>query len=51
VVHRHAAGFGAAELGEHDPDADIVDEGRVELGVGGESGFEDCVEELFGVGG
>ena len=49
VVHGHAARLGAAELREHDADADILDERRVEVWVGGERGAEDRGEELLGV--
>lgn len=46
----HAAGFGAAEFLEDAADADIVDQGRVEVRVCSEGGAKNVCEEFFGVG-
>ena len=46
----HAAGFAAAELGEDGADLHVVDEGRVEVGDGGEGGAEDVREQFVVVG-
>ena len=48
---RCSSGFHAAEFLQDGADADIVDARRVEVGVCGEGGAEDVVEEFFGVGG
>ncbi|KAF3068109.1 hypothetical protein CFAM422_008114 [Trichoderma lentiforme] len=50
VVERHAAGLGAAQLGQHDAHADIVDQRRVHLGHGEAGGLEDGGEQLLRVG-
>lgn len=46
----HATGFAAAELGKDGAYLHIVDEFRVEIGDGGEGGFEDVREEFVVVG-
>lgn len=50
VVHGHAGGLGAAELGEDDADGDVVDGGGGEVGVCVEGGAEHDGEEFLGVG-
>lgn len=46
----HSPGFAAAELGEDGAYLHIVDELGVEVGRGGEGGFEDVGEEFVVVG-
>ena len=46
----HSPGFAAAELGEDGAYLHIVDEFGVEVGRGGEGGFEDVGEEFVVVG-
>lgn len=50
VVHGHAGGLGAAQLGEHDADGDVVDLGGVEGRVRVEGRAQDHREELFRIG-
>ncbi len=40
MIQRHTSGFRAAELRENGADSDIVDACGVEIGVSGDSGFQ-----------
>ncbi len=48
---RCSSSFHSTEFLEDRADSDIFDEGRVEIGVCGDGGAEDVVEEFFGVRG
>lgn len=50
MVHGHAGGLAAAELGEDHADGDVIDTGGVEGGVAIEGGAQDGGEEFFWVG-